>query len=104
MASVREIVEGVQEQGEAEEIVYTFDAANIVGGAPSTPSVVVLDEDNDFEDVTADTTTGTASVMGTVITSPTIHSLTAEHTYRVEISFTIGGQQVVHYMRIDCKR
>ena len=104
MASVREVVEGIQEQGETEEVVYTFNTLKIAGGAPSSPSVIVKDEDSNFDDVTEATTTGEASAVGTIITSPTIHTLTRDHTYRVEIGFMIGGNKVVHYVRIACTR
>lgn len=104
MASVREVVEGVQPQGEAEKVTYTFDTQRIVEGAPTSPSVAVKDEDDNFKDVTSETATGNATAAGTIITSPEIHSLTRDHTYRVEIAFLIGGQQLVHFLRIACER
>lgn len=89
MSNIREVVEGQQEQGEDEEIVYTVDTANW-GGSPTSPSVVVKDPAG--TNVTSTVMpSGSATVNGDVITLPTLKLLTRNKLYRVEVKFTAGG-------------
>lgn len=84
----RRIIESPLYQGEDEEIAYTLTTTPFASD-PSSPVVTVKDADG--EDVTADYTTGSASVAGDVITTPTILDLVADTQYRLEIKFTSGG-------------
>jgi hypothetical protein len=101
--STREIVEGIQYQGEDEEIVYTIDVT-AVGDSPISPVLTVKDETDLFNDVTSTVATGSASANGNVITLPAIHSLTAGKFYRCEVAFDIGGNDLEHYFRIRAER
>ena len=104
MASVREVTEGLQEQGIDEDIVYTIDVTN-VGDTPSSPVLVVKDEDDYFKDVTSTVVTaGSASVSSNIITLPSINSLTISRTYRCEVAFTLAGNDLEHYFRIKAER
>jgi hypothetical protein len=88
----RHVTSGTQVQGEDEGIIYSVDVTPW-GNAPTAVAVVVKDitNQNAVTDVTATTTTGSASVLGNVITLPKLHSLTARHKYQVEIAFTDAG-------------
>ena len=89
---LREVVESPQYQGVDEELVYALTTTNF-GSSPSSPSVVVKDmtAGGDGTDVTANVTSGSASVFGDIVTLPTILDLTAGSFYRVEIQFTSGS-------------
>ena len=104
MAAIsREVVEGLQRQGEDEQIVYTI-TTTPWGSDPSNVVVVVTDESDDSEVVTDDVTSGSASVSGDVITTPIIQALTAKHLYRVEVKFTCGGNVFECYFRLQGER
>jgi len=100
--SIREVVEGLQTQGEDEEITYTIDSTPW-GDAPTSPTVVVKDEQDDFNDVTVTVATGVASANGNIISTPEIHSLTAGKIYRVEVLFTLAGNAVEAFFRIKAE-
>ena len=86
--SVREVVEGIQIQGEDEAVTYSVTTTNWAS-SPSGVTVVVKDVDAGT-DVTGDVTSGSVSVAGDIITLPEISGLTAGTLYRVEIQFTAG--------------
>ena len=102
--SIREVFEGKQTQGEDEQIVYTIDVTNW-GDSPSSPTMVVKEETDDYEDVTSTVApSGTASASANVITLPTIKNLTAESIYRAEVKFTLSGNILEFYIRIRAER
>ena len=102
--SIREVFEGKQTQGEDEEIVYTIDVSKW-GDSPSSPSMVVKEETDDYEDVTSVVApSGSVSAAANVITLPTIKLLTAEKIYRVEVKFTMSGNVLETYIRIRGER
>lgn len=82
----REVLEGVQYQGEDEIIAYTVDVSNIDSN-PASVSVVVKD---DGDNVVTSTVmpSGSASVSGDVITLPALQSLKRDVEYQVEVKFT----------------
>jgi hypothetical protein len=91
-ADSRRIVESPIHQGEDEKLAYTLTVPTSWGADPSSPSVTIKDADG--EDVTGDYTSGSASVSGAVITTPTILDLVAEAQYRLEVKFTVSGGNV----------
>jgi len=86
--SVREVVEGIQIQGEDESVTYSVTVTNWAS-SPSGAAVAVKDVDAGT-DVTDDVTSGSVSVAGDIITLPEISGLTAGTLYRVEVQFTAG--------------
>ena len=104
MATSREIREGIQYIGEDEEIVYSLTTTNW-GSTPTSPSVAIysLSGDN-YTDESTGVLTGSASVVGDVITLPKIAGLTAGVEYRVEVQFTISGNVFEAYARLLCER
>jgi len=77
-------------QGVDEEIVYTL-TTTPWGSSPTDVSVKAYDVENSHEDVTSTVLSGSSSITGDVITLPTLKSLVANKTYRIEVKFTSGG-------------
>lgn len=102
MNSDREVLEGVQRQGEDEVIAYTLDVSAI-GAAPSSPVVVV-------KDVTAGSVV-TSTVMpvnaptadGAVITLSPLRSLVIDHLYRVEVTYNLAGNTLESYFFVQAE-
>ena len=91
MALPREITQGVQMQGVDEEIVYTV-TTTPWGSSPTSLSVVVKSVIAGFVDVTSTVMpSGSPSVVGDIVTLPTLKSLTENVLYRLELKFTSGG-------------
>ena len=87
-------------QGVDEEIIYTVDVSN-VGSSPTSVSVEVFLASNLTASVKATVMpTGSPSVVGNVITLPTLKLLTANNTYRVEVKYTVGGSVVENYFYV----
>jgi hypothetical protein len=97
MAVRREVLEGILEQGEDEEIVYTLNTEPW-GGSPSGVTVVAK---CDGVDVSDDVLSGTASVSSDVITLPALGSLTKNKQYRIEVKFTSGSSVFEAYFRVN---
>lgn len=87
-ATSRRIIESPIHQGEDEQIAYTLTTTPFASD-PSSPTVTIKDADG--VDVTGDYTSGSAGVLGDVITTPTILDLVAGIQYRLEIKFTVSG-------------
>ena len=98
----REVREGRQEQGTAEAIPYQ-ENTNPWGGSPTNVAVTVIDQSNDT-DVTSTGMSGTASVSGNWITLPTLSSLTAGRSYRVNVKFTTSKGTLVGHAFVDADR
>jgi hypothetical protein len=75
----------------AEEHAYTLDTSNRIS-SPTSSTMTVYDHGQSETDVTADVTSGSTSESGDVITLKTLKSLTAGHTYRVAVQFTVSTQ------------
>lgn len=97
------VAESPVQQGVRESIAYTVDLAPW-GGAPSSISITIYDQTDADQDVTSTVSTGSASVVGTVMTLPTIHSLTRGHIYWVSVGFTLGGYGLAFGMQIVAVR
>lgn len=85
----REVLEGIQQQGDAEGLIYDITVTNW-GTAPTSPAMVVT-RVSDSADVTSQVSTGSASASGNVITLPKISGLTAGVQYIVTVTFTVTG-------------
>jgi len=104
VARVREVEQGPQEQGEDEVITWGLDTSGYAD-TPASVSVVVKDWSTAAHtDVTSTVYSGTATVIGNVITLGPIGSLTANHKYRVEVQFTAGaGDPFEPYFYLNCR-
>ncbi len=88
---IRIVKEGTQYQGEDEKIRYSI-TTTPWGSDPTNVSVKVYNVSTGSKvDVSATVLTDTASVEGDVITLPFLEKLTAGSKYRIEVSFTSGG-------------
>jgi hypothetical protein len=97
-AGNREVLEGVQYQGEDEIIVYTLDTSAI--GDPSSPMVVVKDEYGD--DVTAAVMPVIApTASGGVVQLSPLKSLQPGRRYRVEVRYEAVGNTLESYFYVQ---
>ena len=109
--SIREIYQGLQEQGSSEVITYTLTTTNW-GSDPINPVATVyllkLDGSNEAidEDVTATVMpSGSATVSGDVITWKPLQLLTKGRKYRLEMYFEFaGGNSMEAYAIIEGTR
>jgi hypothetical protein len=103
---IREVNEGKQYQGMREVVIYTV-TTTPVGDSPSSVSVAVKDITISVTGAQTVTTTvmpaGSPSVNGNVITLPPLRALTAGHVYRVEITGTIDGNALEHYVDVEAQ-
>ena len=107
MTSIREIKEGVQEQGAEEEITYTLTVPTTWGTPTGTPTVKGYSYASGvYTDVTTTIfPAGSATVDGQVITLPECKSMTEGVRYRVEVKFsTSEGGVLEAYAWIDGTR
>lgn len=84
----RMITESPLYQGVDEQIAYAL-ATTPWGSSPTSPAVILKDRSG--TDVSATYLSGTPTVSGNVITTPTVQSLVAGSQYRLEIQFTVSG-------------
>ena len=102
MADIREIAEGRVEQGVDEAIYYALTVTNW-GSTPTSVAVVAKSYvDGAYTDVTTTVLSGSASVLGNVITLPKLSALTAGTLYRIEIKFTVSSNIVEAYAWVQC--
>jgi len=90
MADPRTIEEGVQIQGEDEEIAYKLDVS-AVGSSPTNLGVEVKDASTGNSVKSTVMPSGSPSAAGDVITLPTLKLLTAGVLYVVEVKYTLSG-------------
>jgi len=86
----RRFVQKTVPQGKDERIAYYFDSEPW-GGAVTPSGIVMTVTDSNGVDKTSTTTSGVATVNGTVITLPLLHTLTAGELYRIDALFVCGG-------------
>lgn len=90
MASIRAAIGSPRRQGVDERLAYTLTTTPFAA-SPTSASVLVKDISNAYTDVSASVLSGSPSIAGDVITTPLIQSLTAGHSYRVEVKFETSG-------------
>ena len=94
----RNIVQGIDE-----EIVYTL-TTTPWGPTPIGVSVKAYDMSDPWTDVTATVLSGSASVVGDIITLPILESLTEGKRYRIEVKFTAGGNIFEAWFEVGAER
>ena len=100
--ATREILEGIQLQGEDEAIAY-----QVLCDPPAVSVVAVKVYDNTASgaDVTAIVMpAGTASVAAGNITLPLLQNLTVEHLYRVDVRYSDGTNTLEPYFYVRAER
>lgn len=103
MAVPREVRESPLHQGADEQIAYRL-TTTPWGSSPTSVAVVAYDITTDARtDVSSTVLSGSAGVVGDVITLPVMKSLTAEHVYRVEIKFTCSGNVFEAILIVNAK-
>ncbi len=102
MSNIREISEGTQYQSSDETLVYTITTTNYAS-TPTSPTVVVYDETiNDTNVSSTVMPSGSNSASGDVITIKPLTALTARHSYRIEVKFTVGSNTWECFFRVVC--
>ena len=97
MGSTREIVQSPVYQGKDERVAYALTTTQW-GSGPTDVTVKIFDGSG--TDVSATCLSGTASVAGDIITTPLVVSLTSGVIYRLEIMFTVDGNDLEPYCLI----
>jgi hypothetical protein len=88
--SIRRVVEGVQNQGTDEIVVYSL-LVTPWGSSPTFTSLKIFENVlGVLTDVTAKFTSGTGAVNGDTIVLPAISGIYAGHTYLCRVEFSIG--------------
>lgn len=87
--SIREVIQGEQEQGTTESVIYRLDVTNW-GSSPTSPTVVAYDSRDRV--VTSQLfPSGSPSVASNVITLPACVNVYRGERYRVVVRFTLSG-------------
>lgn len=92
MSNIREVKEGLIEQGITEAWAYSFDTAPVSGTATGTPTLIVYDE-KDGSDVTSTVVSGACSLASTTITTGIISALRVNRTYKCVVRWSVGSSQ-----------
>ena len=100
---IREVLEGLQFQGENESVVYAIDSEPW-GGSPSTIVHDVFDEEDLIVSLKATLMSGSSSVTSHIITLPALSGLTFRTLYKVTVKFTSGGNILEGYFRVKGER
>ena len=95
----REVLEGVQVQGEDEVIVYTLNVVALGDDANVTGVVVYDDRRVNVTSTVMPVNTPTA--LGSIITLSPLQSLTAGVMYRVEVRYLIDGNALESYFYVQ---
>lgn len=100
----REVNESPLEQGADERVAYSL-TTTPWGASPSAVVVTLWEEQGrTWTDVSSTKLSGSPSVTGDVIMSPMVQSLTPGNRYRLECTFTAGGQTWEPYLIIEARR
>lgn len=94
----RQITESPLIQGADERVAYSLDTTPW-GGYTSGAAVVLKDEN--LVDVSVTNLSGAPSVVGNVITTPLVISLTPGDRYRLEILWVYSGNTLESWAYID---
>lgn len=103
MSDILEVAEGIRFQDSDERRVYTITTTNVISD-PTSPSVTVYDESTNTDVTSTVMPTNSPSASGDVITLSLLRGLTAGHSYRVEVEFTVSSQIIERYFRVKCPR
>ena len=100
---IHEVRDGLQIQLVGESVSYAVNTTKW-GGTPTSPSVDVFDEE-DFGTSLKVATMGASNptVSGDDINLPLFGSLTAGIIYRIIVTFTLGGNTLIGFIRVQAK-
>jgi len=102
----REITESPINQGIHERVAYQL-TTTPWGSSPSSPEVKLYSVNittGVLADVSATNLTGTATIVGDVITTPLVIGLAAGTRYRMDILFVVSGNTEEAYGWIEATR
>ncbi len=98
-----ELLESPILQSPSGDIIYSLDVTSY-GDNPINMSVIAFNASSG-DDVSSIILSGTASVLGNVITFPNISNLLLNYLYKLQINFTIlsTAQPFTRFLRIQCR-
>lgn len=96
--SYRKIKESPWGQAEGEKIAYEIDVLPFGTAAPTSPSVTIFDPKG--VDQSASLLAGSASVNGSIITTPFVQGLRKDQKYRLVIAWADGDALLSCYGEI----
>jgi hypothetical protein len=103
MSIIRQTIESPLVQGADEEIIYSITTTSW-GSSPGSVAVKGYDiTGGAYTDVTSTIISGSASVVGDVITLPVVKAMTAGKVYKIEVYFVSGTQKFECYFLIECE-
>lgn len=99
---VREVEESPKGQGYREQPAYTFIWTAI--GTPTSPAVKLFDPT--YRDVSAGQLSGSSSIVGSTVITPLVLFTEADidQEFRLECEVSIGGNTLIHFLRIIVER
>ena len=100
MSVSRRFIEDQLAQGVDERIAYILDTSNWPGTGDPT-SVVVLIKDENNEDASGTHLSGSTTVSGDNITTPTVVALVKDTKYRLEVQWVKSGNTLEAYGFIE---
>lgn len=99
----REVEESPVKQGVDEKIAYIFGWD--VLGTPTQPEVKLYDiTDGEYTDVSSTCLLGSPSIVGNLVSTPKVKSLTNKKHYSLECKADINGNTLESYCHIICER
>lgn len=103
MASILECVESPKYMSTDERIAFKITTTNVIS-SPTSPSAKAYDE-SVGEDVTSTVyPSNSATVSGDVITLDLLRALTLNHSYRIEVKWTVGSNIYECFFIVKCIR
>jgi hypothetical protein len=100
--SLREITQGPVIQGAGETVPYKL-TTTPWGSSPTNPSAAVTDVASGATVTSTVMPAGSATVVGDDVFLPLLTALTAGHTYKIAITFTINNAILVAYAYVVCE-
>ncbi len=101
---ILEVSEGIQLQGESEEIAWIIDTTNWTS-SPTSPSVVEIIDVSTGRDVKSTVMpSGSASVSGNNITLPILKLLREGRSYHVFVKWTDGSEVKEAIIKVRCPK
>lgn len=107
--SILEVAEGLLYQTSDERLAYSITTTEWVS-SPTSSSVTAYDEASNTDVTSTGGATGNGvfpsgspSEDGDVINLPLLRDLTAGHTYRIEVQFTVSSNVWECYFRVKCE-
>jgi hypothetical protein len=102
LSTALEVAEGLQYQTATEVIPYSVTTTAWVS-TPTAPVVAAFDEADESNVTTTVFPLNNPSVNGDIINLSPLRALVKGHTYRIEVSWTVGSAVYECYFKVVCQ-